>query len=243
MPTSQAESYVKGTGEPRFLLFRIAHGSRAMVLLFALLMQIVLLPMNQQIPILSLLLQLAIIYSAIFMVADSRLHLIIGLGLGLPASSILIFTTRQEYGNLTWLAFFLILLLYLHVIRLMLVQVFSTKKVTIDTIALALCIYILLGTLWTLFYIPLAVTDGDAFIFNVVSEGVSLPDNLFYFSFVTLTTLGYGDIVPVSPMARSLTILEALAGVLFLAVLISRLVGSYNSNRRKENSNQSSSEG
>ena len=52
-----------------------------------------------------------------------------------------------------------------------------------------------------------------------------------YFSYVTLTTLGYGDIVPISPLARSLAVLEALTGVLFLAVLISRLVGSYRSER------------
>ena len=214
-----------------------------MVLLLALLLQIILLPLNQPFPSLSLLLQLGIIFSAIFMVADSRQHMLIGLGLGLPASSILIFTTRQQYGNLTWLAFFLILLLYLHVIRLMLLHVFNTKKITYNTIALALCIYILLGTLWTLFYIPLAMIDGNAFLFNVLNEGVSLPDNLFYFSFVTLTTLGYGDIVPVSPLARSLAILEALTGVLFLAVLISRLVGSYNSSRQNNGSDQSSSEG
>ena len=77
--------------------------------------------------------------------------------------------------------------------------------------------------------------DKDAFLFHVVNEEISLQNNLAYFSFVTLTTLGYGDIVPVAPLARSLAVLEALTGVLFMAVLISRLVGSYKSDRREDN--------
>lgn len=240
MPTSQTENYLKAEGRPQFFLYRITHGNRAMTLLFALFLQIILLPLGEGLSLLSLVLQLSIIFSAIFMVADSRNHLFLGLGFGLPASLILAFTTRQEYGNLTWLAYALILMLYVHVIRLMLIRVFTARKVTIDTITLALCIYVLLGTLWTLFYIPLAVSDPDAFLFNVTREGVSLQSNLSYFSFVTLTTLGYGDIVPVAPLARSLAILEALTGVLFIAVLISRLVGSYNSTRREDETNDQS---
>ena len=49
---------------------------------------------------------------------------------------------------------------------------------------------------------------------------------LMYFSFITLTTVGYGDIVPMAPMARSMVILEALAGQLYLAAFVARLVGA-----------------
>ncbi len=237
MPNSQADSYIKGRVKSPLFIYRYTHGSRAMILLAALLLQIGLQPLDLYFPILSLIMQLGIIVSAIFMVSDSRGHLLLGLGFGLPPSLILIFTTRQEMGNLTWVAYGMILILYLHTIRLMLLQVFKAKKVTINTIALALCIYVLLGFLWTLFYIPLAALNPDAFLFNVVHEGMPMQDNLQYFSFVTLTTLGYGDIVPVAPLARSLAILEAITGVLFLAVLISRLVGSYNSDRRSQNDN------
>lgn len=236
MTDSQTDTYLKAGAKSQLLLYRINHGNRAWVLLLALFLQIVLLPLDASFPILSLLLQLGIIFSAIFMVADTKQHLLIGMGFGLPSSLILIFTTRQEYGTLTWIAFTLILFLYLHVIRLMLIRVFKAKKVTLNTIALALCTYVLLGTLWTLFYIPLVAMDHDAFVFNEASAGIPIMDSLHYFSFVTLTTLGYGDIVPVAPMARSLAIMEALTGVLFLAVLISRLVGSYSSDRREENS-------
>jgi hypothetical protein len=55
-------------------------------------------------------------------------------------------------------------------------------------------------------------------------------DTMFY-SFVTLTSLGYGDIVPMTAQARSLSILEAVSGIMYVAVLISRLVGLYSAQR------------
>ena len=56
-------------------------------------------------------------------------------------------------------------------------------------------------------------------------SGASISNKLSYFSFITLTSTGYGDITPVHPYARSLATMEALAGNLFLAVLVARLVG------------------
>lgn len=232
MPESQTDNYLKTGGKTGFFLFRINRGNRAMVLLMALFLQIILLPLDHSFPILSLLLQLSIIFSAVFMVADSKVHMIIGLGLGIPASIILVFQPRHEYGTMVWVAYALILGLYFHVIRLMLVQIFRAKKVTLNTIILAVCTYLMLGFLWSLLYIPLEVLDPGAFSFNVNDERTTLQDNLHYFSFVTLTTTGYGDTLPISPLARALAILEALTGVLYLAVLISRLVGSYSSDRR-----------
>lgn len=65
---------------------------------------------------------------------------------------------------------------------------------------------------------------------------------MIYYSFVTLTTLGYGDIVPVSPSARSLATLEALTGQLYLTVLVARLVGlqiTHSARRRSEDQEES----
>ncbi len=221
----------RGSG---FILSRIAKSSRAMTLLMALFLQIILQPLDQSFPFLSLLLQLALIFAIFFMVADCRAHLIIGLSLGIPASILLIIVRGDAYTNITWAAYLLILALYLHVIRLMMIQIFNAVKITVETIVLAMCTYVLLGTLWSLLYIPVAVLIPDSFVFNGVTDGASMYSQLSYFSFVTLTTLGYGDILPVASIARSLAILEAVTGTLFIAVLISRLVGSYSSNRRKD---------
>ncbi len=218
----------------RFILFRIAEKNRAVTLLAMMFLQIVLQQLSDYFALLSLFLQLGLILSAIFMVADSKLNFTVGIAAGIPAGVILIATRNSGYTNISWLAYGLILFLYLHVIRLMLIHIFKTTKVTLDTIATAMCTYILLGILWTLFYLPVAVLIPDSFSFNDPSETASIFDSLHYFSFVTLTTLGYGDILPLSPLARSLAILEAVIGTLFLAVLISRLVGSYSSARREK---------
>jgi len=85
---------------------------------------------------------------------------------------------------------------------------------------------VLIGSIFTIFYVPVVVFDPQAFSQPIIQNSSSPGSILTYFSFVTLTTLGYGDISPVSPIARSIAILEALTGTLFLAVLISRLVGA-----------------
>jgi len=70
-----------------------------------------------------------------------------------------------------------------------------------------------------------------------VGDKESLQSQLFYFSFVTLTSLGYGDIVAVHPMARMLVILEVVTGQLFPAILIARLVSLQVQSKRKTHSN------
>lgn len=219
------------------ILYRLAKRSRAFLLLLALLGTLATGGFSGEFQTLSLVLRIWVIFSAMFMAADCRRHLVIGLAFGIPGIVLTIIAdlTRKltdiKYDTLDWIAFALILGLFFHIIRLMLEQIFTAKRVTLDTIGLALCTYILLGYLWVLFYIPVVELDPDAF--SVAFEPESTGNSLRYFSYVTLTTLGYGDISPVSPIARTLAILEALTGTLFLAVLISRLVGSYRSQRDK----------
>jgi voltage-gated potassium channel Kch len=97
---------------------------------------------------------------------------------------------------------------------------FNEKKVTHDSIKGGICIYLLFGILWGVMYRMLYYFDPTAFIF----QG-STAINLFYFSYVTLTTVGYGDIVPASRLAETLAFMEAVTGQIFLAVFIARLMG------------------
>jgi hypothetical protein len=82
--------------------------------------------------------------------------------------------------------------------------------------------YLLLGVIWAHAYSLLEMLRPGAFS-GPVGHGLG-PRAWYYYSFVTLTTMGYGDILPVHPMARSLATLEAVTGSLYLAILISRLV-------------------
>jgi hypothetical protein len=82
--------------------------------------------------------------------------------------------------------------------------------------------------------ITMLETHHHAFVDNIDPHDPDLPlpwQTFVYYSFVTLTTAGYGDVLPVSMWARSLATLEAMVGVLYLTIVISRLVGLYGSHR------------
>ena len=94
------------------------------------------------------------------------------------------------------------------------------------------CIYLLSGSIWGIVYFLLSVVSPASFA-GIVGETWSEQLNEFtYHSFVTLTTLGYGDVTPVEPVARTLCYLEAVLGQLYLTVLVAALVGMHIANRR-----------
>jgi len=87
----------------------------------------------------------------------------------------------------------------------------------------------MLGLLWTVAYWLVAQVTPNAFAFNTATgrKETRAGFNAFYFSFITLSTVGYGDITPVSRIARWLAAMEAMTGMLYVAVLIARLVSLY----------------
>ena len=117
-----------------------------------------------------------------------------------------------------WLSLLTLLILT----GLVLEHVFREGPITADRVRGAVAAYLLLGLVWTFGYILV-----ERFSPGAIQAGGGSPKNsahFAYFSFVTLTTLGYGDTVPVHPVARSLAIAEALVGQLYPAILIARLV-------------------
>lgn len=231
--TSQAEQYTQSGAGRDFFLFRLAGHNRALVLLMALIAQIMVTSLGLQQQFLLSVFQTAVILAAVSMAADSRRHLVIGLLLGVPGALLSAVGDFFNRPALHWTTYAFVVALYLFIIRLMLRRIFIARIVSIDTIGYALCTYVLLGSVWTLLYAPFAAYDPQAFSQPLDVSSGHPGTSLIYFSFVTLTTLGYGDISPVSPVVRSLAILQALTGTLFLAVLISRLVGSYGAQNRK----------
>ncbi len=109
-------------------------------------------------------------------------------------------------------------------------EFFSTQKVTADTLKGGIAIYVLMGVAWAMVYTILLDFDPNSF------DGVQPSQfraDLLHFSFVTLTTLGYGNILPAVAPARIASDLEAIAGVMYPAILISRLVSLYNPDSQK----------
>jgi len=207
-----------------------ARRSRPFLLLLALVLNLVAAPLVEG-PLLRLAVQAAIVLAAASLAADTPIHRRVTAALAIPGLTLDIVGNALQNYTIEWISYFFVLGLYVHVIRLMLQRIFRARHVTIDEIGLALCTYVLLGQLWVLFYGPLVALDPHSFSFGTELTPAGQRYALAYFSYVTLTTLGYGDIQPVSALARGLAVVEALTGVLFLAVLISRLVGTYKSQR------------
>lgn len=117
------------------------------------------------------------------------------------------------------------IVLWIYVIVLLMVYVLEPGPVTADEISGAISVYFLLAIVWSLvhtsveYYVPGSYSN--------VGEGDDQRMNFLYFSFVTLTTLGYGDIAPIDARSKMLAVLEASTGVLFIAVMVARLVGEY----------------
>ncbi len=104
-------------------------------------------------------------------------------------------------------------------------DIFTTRTVTVDTVLGGISVYLMIGYLWAFLYGIVTTLNGNAFSQTLLIDGSYL--RVFHFSFTTLTTLGYGDIVPISNVALVLTNLEAITGQMYSTVLIAILVGGY----------------
>lgn len=108
---------------------------------------------------------------------------------------------------------------------LILRRILQASRVTMDIVRGGVCVYLLLGYFWALLYSIIYTLDASSFSSEILTEGSYLK--VLYYSFVTLTTLGFGDIVPVTEIASVFTILEALVGQIYPAIFIALLVSGY----------------
>ena len=106
-------------------------------------------------------------------------------------------------------------------IKFLLIKIFLEDNVTTDTIKGGIAVYFMIGIFWALVYVVLLVFNAQA----LTLEKPIIFMDLLYFSFTTLSTLGYGDIAPVSGVARNLAVLETVCGQLYIAIFVARIVG------------------
>lgn len=110
-------------------------------------------------------------------------------------------------------------------------NVFVLHKVDLNSLIGAFCVYLLIGVIWALLYHLLHLYGWASFSGNIDEQGREAFPNLLYFSFVTLASLGYGDITAIDGLPRTLAYLEAVIGQFYLAVMVASLVGVYSSRR------------
>jgi hypothetical protein len=110
-------------------------------------------------------------------------------------------------------------------------RVLGHERVGIETILGALCVYIIIGLMFTFLFISIARLSTTPFLAQPPPRHA--PSDYLYLSFVTLTTVGFGDLTPASKLARSVVVLEALVGQVFLVTLVARLVALFGSEQKR----------
>lgn len=108
-------------------------------------------------------------------------------------------------------------------------HVFVTDRVTSNRIVGSICVYMLLGMFFAFLYAAMGLLLPAAFNMSLAGETPSMAAlrDFFYFSFSTLTTTGYGDMIPSHPISRVVVCLEEVAGSVYLAIMVARLVGMH----------------
>ena len=166
----------------------------------------------------------------IYAAGRNKRNVVILIILGLPwFLSEWIFTRSSE-------TIFASILYFLFISGTLTAHILHTKKVSADTLYAAVCVFLLLGLLWASIYNYLEyISPGIIFIKNNSDAVHTLTSNEYiYYSYTTLTTLGYGDITSLTSIGRMVSILEAITGQLFLAFLVARLVALYTANALRD---------
>ncbi len=171
-----------------------------------------------------------VLFSAVYAASGRRGYLVIAACLAVPW--VMLSWSRMAWGGtVPWIAADIsadLLLIGLNVFTLgvVLVRTVKAEAVDLDVLCGAISVYLLLGVTWAVCYrvIETLAPGSFALIEPVIAADWS---QLLYFSLTSLTTLGYGDITPLSPVARVWSTLEAVTGVLYIAILIARLVSLY----------------
>lgn len=202
---------------------------RCLFLLCSLVTLLILYPIVHQGPhesIAMLLLNSATLIAGVYAVSDRPAKVVIAVAIAVPQ----IVSATIAYGRpelqlhgspVAKVSTILLIVFYYYTLALVLGFVVRGQGATRDRIYGGLSVYLLMGLAWASVYSHLMDNHPASFAVNYGTW------DAIYFSFVTLTTLGYGDIVPIAPGARMLATLEAVSGVMCLAVLIARLVAMY----------------
>ena len=211
-------------------------------LLLALIAILVVFPFFRNFPIVNALLKVfitAVLLLSVYAISENKRSLFIASGLCTPG---IIFNWMSHFYDHSVPIIFANLFIFLfsiYIIYEILIKIFSSKSVTIHLIYGALCVYFLIGFAWGFLFNVIEIINPGSFKLNTLNfvngeHSLTAPKNLpsfIYYSFITLTTLGYGDITPLTPPAQSLSAFEAIIGQLYLTVLVAWLVGLLVANR------------
>lgn len=162
--------------------------------------------------------------SALFAISRSRRQLIVAAFLSVPSVILMSVNAVYENDQTRGWGYVLTILFLGYTISLIIAALFRQRTITGDIICASLCAYLLLGSCWAYVYSLTEILLPGSFSEELNVSGAR-SGLAFYYSFVTLSTLGYGDVSPLNPIARMFSYAEAVTGQIYLAVLVARLVG------------------
>lgn len=122
-------------------------------------------------------------------------------------------------------------LLFLYTTFRIFMHLLRSREITSEILFAAVCVYLLIGLSWASIYIFLEVMKPGSFI-DTAGSMINSPPRFLFFSYVTLTTVGYGTLAPATDQARSICMIEAIVGQLYVAIMVARLVGLHISKPR-----------
>ena len=224
-------------------LIRVCFKSRFLFLITSILLLIVLSPLLQNFFRLKMIMNIfftTIIISGIYAVSPKKQNSIIAALLALPM--LVAMWSRYFVINPTFMivgSFFGIFFIAFAIINILLF-IFREAEISTEMIYAAIVVYLLLAVMWTFIYGVIELCHNGSFSIARQNE---ITDNrlyLLYYSFVTITTLGYGDITPLTDIARSFTLLEAVIGQIYLVVVVAWLVGMFVSQNPRKKSGKPS---
>ena len=219
-----------------------AHEFRFLILLLSLFAAILIPPYFTDMAIVSYVWRVifsAVLVFALLSVAGSGKNMIF---IGLLLVPTFVTTWLSEYTEDALYIYLdnLTTIIYLVVVAWFFVRyIFSARLVTPNVIYASMCLYLILALIWAAIYANLHIYYGDAFHFGVpgLETMANNPDShmgiFTYFSFVTLSTLGYGDISPVNRVAQAWVSVEAMIGQFYIAIAMARLVSMYTAHERR----------
>jgi hypothetical protein len=171
----------------------------------------------------------AVILIAVYAIRLRRTLLLLALLLAVPALLERMLLPRADAGVLPILNIVLSFVFDVFVVVVIFRRVFTKEQPNSETVFGALCIYLLVGFTFASIYGMVAAIQPKAFYLDPLTNLHTIPNrfDFIYYSFAAMTSLGAAGITAVSAPARSLSVIEAILGVLYLAVLIARLMGAY----------------
>jgi hypothetical protein len=166
---------------------------------------------------------------AVYAIRLRRTLLLVALLLAVPALLERVLLRRPNAGFLSISNILLSFVFDVFIVVVIFRRVFANDRPDSETIFGSLCIYLLVGFAFASLFNMVAAIQPKAFYLDPSTNLHAVPNrfDFIYYSFATMTSLGGAGITPVSAPARSLTVIEAILGVLYLAVLIARLMDAY----------------